>query len=271
LLKSDMVVLVVDEIKKKIYIWKGENARVRRKFIAARKSQDLRGQLGLTFKVDSIDQGSEPSEFINIIGGPVPTAPEIEEFIPTEQQAAPQPTLPPQPKVSPPPQPVAQPEFIQPAQPVQPPQPQPAFVQPPPTIEPAPMIQPAPTTQPEAVPAESVVSTGIQSLPVEDSVKQIIAIIDQKSVPPNYEREIVVIGPYVFSMVESKKTFLGQEKVERKWEIFADLPEGDFLAKDYTARMIVNEGRIMAVELLKGSTEVLSSAQVEAYKIKFQK
>ncbi len=271
MLKSDMVVLVVDEIQKKIYIWKGENARVRRKFIAARKSQDLRGQLGLTFKVDSVDQGSEPSEFINLIGGPVPTAPEIEEFIPAEQPAAQPPALPPQPTVASPPQPVAQPTIIQPTQP------QPAIVQTPPTIEPAPTfqptptIQPAPISQPETVPAEAVVSTGIQSLPVEDSVKQIIAIIDQKSVPPNYEREIVVIGPYVFSMVESKKTFLGQEKIERKWEIFADLPEGDFLAKDYTARMIVNEGRIMAVELLKGSTEVLSSAQVEAYKIKFQK
>ncbi|NVM05330.1 MAG: hypothetical protein HWN67_23635 [Candidatus Helarchaeota archaeon] len=264
LLKSDLVVLVVDEIKKKIYIWKGENARVRRKFIAARKSQDLRGQLGLTYKVDSIDQGSEPTEFINIIGGPVPITPEIEEFIPTEQPAAPQPTLTPQPTVSPPPQPVSQPTIIQPAQPIQPPQPQPQ----PTIVQPQPTIEPAPTTQPVA---PATVSTSIQSLPVEDSVKQIIAIIDQKSVPQNYEREIVVIGPYVFSMVESKKTFLGQEKIERKWEIFSDLPEGDFLAKDYTARMIVNEGRIMAVELLKGSTEVLSGAQVEAYKIKFQK
>ncbi|MFX0135889.1 MAG: hypothetical protein ACFFDN_19765 [Candidatus Hodarchaeota archaeon] len=277
LLKPNMVVLVVDEIKKKIYIWKGENARVRRKFIAARKSQDLRGQLGLTYKVDSIDQGSEPAEFINIIGGPVPTAPQIEEFIPTEQPATPQPTpqpsLPPQPTPQPslPPQPTPQPTIIQPTQPVQPP-PQPEIVQPVPAIEPAPIIQPAPTTQPEAPPADVVVSTGIQSLPVEDSVKQIIAIIDQKSIPPNYEREIVVIGPYVFSMVESKKTFLGQEKIERKWEIFSDLPEGDFLAKDYTARMIVNEGRIMAVELLKSSVEqALSAAEVEAYKIKFQK
>ena len=52
MLNSEMVVLVVEEAQKKIYIWKGENARVRRKFIAARKSQDLRGSLGLTFKVD---------------------------------------------------------------------------------------------------------------------------------------------------------------------------------------------------------------------------
>ncbi|MHA1378727.1 MAG: hypothetical protein ACTSRG_10130 [Candidatus Helarchaeota archaeon] len=270
LLNSEMVVLVVDEAKKKIYIWKGENARVRRKFIAARKSQDLRGSLGLTYKVDSIDQGSEPNEFINLIGGPVASAPEIAEFIPTDQPATPQLTS----------QPITpQPATFQPVEPSQPtptPVQQPTIVQPPPQtsppVQPKPQIvQPAATTTTTA-PVSTGVSTSIQALPVEDSVKQIISIVDAKSIPPNYEREIVVIGPYVFSIVESKKTFIGQEKIERKWELFSDLPEGDFLAKDYTARMIVNEGRIMAVELLKSSTEqALSGTQIESFKIKYKK
>ncbi len=273
LLNSEMVVLLVDHPKKLIYIWKGENARVRRKFIAARKSQDLRGSLGLTFKVDSIDQGGEPPEFLNLIGGTVAMAPEISEFIPTEAPSSPkpisQPLMPPKPAEFTPvepvqPQPVIKPAIVQPPiQPVTQPPPKPAV------IKPAPVAEPTAPTQPIQT---SSASSSIQNLPVEDGVKQIIAIIDQKSIPPNYDREIVVIGPYVFSIVESKKTFLGQERVERKWELFADLPEGEFLAKDYTARMIVNDGRILAVELLKSSTGViLTGAEIESFKIKFKK
>ncbi|MHA1385468.1 MAG: hypothetical protein ACTSR3_17070, partial [Candidatus Helarchaeota archaeon] len=214
-------------------------------------------------------------DFINLIGGPVAAAPQIEEFIPTEQTEIPKPVTQPistpkpatftpiQPASQPTPQPIQKPTIVQPTQkPTPKPQPQ------------MKIVQPTALTQPQGAqaPVDSGVSASIQALPVEDSVKQIIAIIDQKSVPPNYEREIVVIGPYVFSQVESKKAFLGTEKIDRKWDIFSDLPEGDFLAKDYTARMIVNEGRIMAVELLKSSSDqILSGTQIEAFKIKYKK
>lgn len=277
-LNSDMVALIVDEEKKQIWIWKGETARVRRKFIAARKSQDLRGELGLSFRVDSIDQGSEPNEFINLIGGPVSKAPEISEFVPTEQPVAPKPVAKPM-KTSKPAstiQPVQKPPTIQEPPQIKPqpkakPQPKPKVTKPTPKItQPIPTIEPISISTPTSEISE--ISSSIQNLPVEDSVKQIIAIIDQKEIPPNYEREIVVIGPYVFSIIESKKTFLGQEKIEHKWDLFSDLPEGDFLAKDYTARMIVNEGRIMAVEFLKSTTETVQPrAEIVSFKIKFNK
>ncbi|MHA1649283.1 MAG: hypothetical protein ACTSYB_03735 [Candidatus Helarchaeota archaeon] len=232
-LKSDMVVLLVDEAKKIIYLWKGSNAKVRRKFIAARVSQDLRGKKGLNFKVESIDHGDEPSTFIQIIGGAVPmdTAPSM------ETAAMPSPS--------------------------------PPMSSSPPAQSSAPLIEPTPIS---AAPAPSAPSGEQIQVPenIEASVKAIIYEIEKLPPPAPYHREIVFIGPYAFSIVETKKAMFGQEQIERRWEL-ASPPEGQFLAQDYTPRAIIRSGKVLAVELLKGGATTSSSAQVPIYKIKYQK
>ncbi|MBD3230264.1 MAG: hypothetical protein GF329_18950 [Candidatus Lokiarchaeota archaeon] len=59
---EDVLLVVIDDIKK-IYLWKGINSPVAKKFIGARCGQQLRGEKGLLFKVIPIDEGEEPEEF----------------------------------------------------------------------------------------------------------------------------------------------------------------------------------------------------------------
>ncbi|NHI91900.1 MAG: hypothetical protein EAX96_05315 [Candidatus Lokiarchaeota archaeon] len=282
ILTPEMVVLVVNDITKKIWLWKGSNAKVRKKFIAARKSQDLRGEKGLSYKVESIDHGDEPDEFIQMIGGPVAaSAPEVIEELNSFVQDQPASTKPPKP--------------VQPAQLA--PSFQPAYSPPPPNNEPAPFHPPAPVQpssfieipkpiQPtipspekpsvqESIPQQTVTSSdinaSIQSLNVEESVKKILVRIQALQVPAAFQRELICIGPYVFSQIESKKSFLGKETVEYKFELMSDLPEGEFLANNYIPRLLINEGRVMGIELLKTGEDISPGTQLEAFKIRFQK
>jgi len=270
-LTPEMVVLIVNDFDKKIWLWKGSNAKVRKKFIAARKSQDLRGERGLTYKVDSIDHGDEPAEFIQLIGGPVASASsdvveEISSFVPTTlaAPAAAAPAKPAgfQPAFSPP-----TPAAPAPAQPA----PTPAIVEIPKPVQPsipAPVQPSAPAPTPQAAPEAS---SSIQNLNVEESVKQILARITAMPLPSGAVRELICIGPYVFSEIESKQTFLGKETVEKRLELMTSLPEGEFLAQTYVPRLLINEGRVMGIELLKMGEDLSPGAQIQSLKIRFQK
>ncbi len=68
-LADDQVYLLVDHSKKHIFIWKGRNAPVRRKFISARTAQSMRNELGLTYKVISVEQGNETKTFGTLMKG----------------------------------------------------------------------------------------------------------------------------------------------------------------------------------------------------------
>ncbi len=68
-LSEDQVYLLVDYNKKQIFIWKGRNAPVRRKFISARAAQSMRNELGLTYKVISVEQGNETKSFGTLMKG----------------------------------------------------------------------------------------------------------------------------------------------------------------------------------------------------------
>ncbi len=254
MLNPEMVVLLVDEATRMIYLWKGSNARVRKKFIAARVSQDVRGQKGLNFKVDSIDQGDEPAKFIQIIGGPVAAAAAAPQAAPAGGMApAPTPGMPSQQFQ---PQPTIQPQQFQAAPTIQ--------------TQPAPVIQAQPTIQ--AQPAAVGAPGQVQVPPnIEEGVKAIIYEIEKRLPPPPYKRELVFIGPYAFSIAETKKSAFGQEQVERRWEL-ASPPEGQFIATGYTPRAIIQGGKVLAVELMKGGEGGASpDTQIQVFKIKYQK
>lgn len=73
ILHDSQVVIIVKEELRRIYIWKGYQSTVRKKFIASRVAQDLQQQLiNLAnfhrCKIVSIDQGEEPLEFLNAFG-----------------------------------------------------------------------------------------------------------------------------------------------------------------------------------------------------------
>lgn len=73
ILHDSQVALIVKEELRKIYIWKGYQSTVRKKFIASRVAQKLQQELmnSANFhrcKIRSIDQGEEPLEFLNDFG-----------------------------------------------------------------------------------------------------------------------------------------------------------------------------------------------------------
>lgn len=60
---STEVFIFVDEGKKEIWIWIGEDADVRTRFISSTVASEIRGLYGLTFRVRSADQGREGTDF----------------------------------------------------------------------------------------------------------------------------------------------------------------------------------------------------------------
>ncbi|MFX1251517.1 MAG: hypothetical protein ACFFCZ_07900, partial [Promethearchaeota archaeon] len=66
-LQKDEVYLIVVDNLRKIFIWKGESAPVRRKFISARTASKMRMELGMTYKIDSLDPGLEGNEFLGVL------------------------------------------------------------------------------------------------------------------------------------------------------------------------------------------------------------
>ena len=68
LLDPISIFVIVDHGNKEVWIWHGENASIRKKFIAAQKATEIRDNYGVDFKISAIDEGSEPAEFKNLIG-----------------------------------------------------------------------------------------------------------------------------------------------------------------------------------------------------------
>ena len=68
LIDNFSIYLVVDPVNKEVWIWHGENASIRKKFIAAQKAPEIRNNYGIGFKIEAIDQGNEPPEFKMLVG-----------------------------------------------------------------------------------------------------------------------------------------------------------------------------------------------------------
>lgn len=219
LLASDKVLILIDDDTKKVWIWKGSGAPVRQKFISARVANQIRQERGLTYKTLSIDEGDESEEFLNSIG--------------VKPKKAKRPPLPAEPK--PAAAPVATPRPVpMPAAPT----PEPAVRKPETPKTPTTLSAPSPMPSP----APSIVA------PLE---AEVISKLEKIEIPRGYERELVIVGNEVYAITEYRTIFLGEKKVETKLERAAKLPEGIFFAEGYTPRVIVDKGRVLAVEFLK--------------------
>jgi hypothetical protein len=80
--------------------------------------------------------------------------------------------------------------------------------------------------------------------------------------PEGFERELIVIGHDIFAVSVSKTRVFGKEKTEYKvGKVTNPLEDGIFLAEGYTPRVIVENGRVLAVEFLKSSTQPKGRAE----------
>ncbi len=63
----EVYIIINNHHKRAIWLWKGTESSVRKKFIGAQTSQDLRGKIGLDYSVVPINEGKEPSDFFKLI------------------------------------------------------------------------------------------------------------------------------------------------------------------------------------------------------------
>ncbi|TFG97229.1 hypothetical protein E4H12_09165 [Candidatus Thorarchaeota archaeon] len=244
-LASTLVVCVVDDDTKSIYLWKGSQAGVRRKFIGARVATNLRTEYGFNFKVRPIDEGEEPPSFFTAMNG---TTVATRVIKPGEQAPPP---APPRPKTEsaaetksdlpPTPQPRVEPVATPTPEPISTPPPRP----------PTPRTNPAPTTV--SRPAAPYIAAPAGE--VADMIKEMEGI----DPPEGYQRELVIVYNALYTVAEHRTSVFGQEKIERRIEKVKDPPEGTFMAEGFIPRVIVKDGRVLGIELLKGTPDAILS------------
>ncbi len=242
-LDSQMVVCVVDDETKSIYLWKGTQAGIRRKFIGARVATNLRTEYGFHFKVRAVDEGEEPPTFFTALDG---TTAATRVLKPGEKPPA---AAPPKPKTEAPT--AEKPATKAEAAPPPKPKPKPKAAAPPPK-------PPTSATAPPK-PAAAARATPMPAPPVSSEINAMIEELQTTDPPDGYQRELLIVYNELFTVAEHKIAVFGQEKIERKFEKVKDPPEGTFMAEGFIPRVIVKDGRVLGIELLKGTPEAILS------------
>ena len=224
LLKTDQSYVIVADDVRKVFLWKGITSSVRSKFIGAKRSQEIRGQVGMHFGVVPLDEADETPEFLGIVGGKTEAG--IAKEIREEKTATPGPIG----------HPLRQKAI---------------FAAP----EPAEGMNIA-GSQSRAPQNTGPLYTGqnVAQLYQEDqqiNFDQIMHKLEEIKIPDGYERELIIIGNHAYSVVEKVQTFLGKKQVERVMEKVGSIPEGIFFARDYSPRVLSENGKIIAIEFLK--------------------
>jgi hypothetical protein len=244
-LNSNLVVCVVDDETKSIYLWKGSQAGVRVKFIGARVATNLRTEYGFHFKVRPLDEGEEPPTFFSALNGttaasrivkpgdkaPPPTPPKARVETTTTEPAT---TPPPRPAVETP-----RVDTAPKAMANSPPPPKPQTTSPPIRTPSTPPTTRAPAAQGE--------------------IAEMIKELETVDPPEGYHRELVIVYNDLYTVAEHRTTVFGKEKIERRIEKVKDPPEGTFMAEGFIPRVIVKEGRVLGIELLKGTPDAILS------------
>ncbi|MCK4279236.1 MAG: hypothetical protein KAW94_01540 [Candidatus Thorarchaeota archaeon] len=235
-LDSMKVLCVVDDSSKSIYLWKGSQANIRRKFIGARVATNLRSEYGFNFKVRPVDEGEEPPTFFSALDG---TTTAIKVMKPGDKAPPPRP---PTPKVE-----TTQPSAEKPAM---------TPAAPPPTPQTPRSTRPPPVPTATARPS----SSSADAQPVHQSmIDEMIKELETVAPPEGYQRELLIVYNTLFTVAEHKISVFGQEKVERRFEKVKDPPEGTFMAEGFIPRVIVKNGKVLGIELLKGTPDAILS------------
>ncbi|RLI50227.1 MAG: hypothetical protein DRO73_03805 [Candidatus Thorarchaeota archaeon] len=254
-LDSTRVICVVDDATKSIYLWKGSQAGIRKKFVGARVATNLRTEYGFHFKVRPIDEGEEPPTFFSALDGSTaatrvlkpgapapppkaPTRPETAAKAPAKE--APPPPKPP--KETPPPAPPKTKTAAATA------------TRPPPP----PKTKAASTAAPRAPSAAPSAAAGV-AMVTEDEIMEMIRELEQTDPPEGYRRELLIVYNQLFTVTERRTSIFGQEKIERRFERVKDPPEGTFMAEGFIPRVIVKDGKVLGIELLKGTPDAILS------------
>lgn len=81
--------------------------------------------------------------------------------------------------------------------------------------------------------------------------KEVLDEILEAELPEGYEREGVVIPPVFYAVTEKKVMVLGKEMIKKDIELASGLPEGFVFSEEYTPRLLIRDGKVIAIEILK--------------------
>ncbi|MHA1994934.1 MAG: hypothetical protein ACW97Z_10360 [Candidatus Hodarchaeales archaeon] len=262
-LKNNAVYIIVDEGVRKIFIWKGEEAPVRRKFISAKAAQQMRQeQYGMVYRIDSLDPGIEGKDFLAIFGEIVPqtgasdTDQASTEVISRPRSAPAQTTVStprPAPSAAPKPRPTPAPSQAPKSAPKpstpSPPAPVPTVVS---TPKPSSAPTPSPVSKSRVVKETEVVVTRQVDATPSTPLSVVTDKLKELDVPSHLEREIVIIGNTVFSVIKEHLQLFSKDVV--KLEPMDDLPAGIFPAAHYEVRLFIEDGQILFIDMLREKT-----------------
>lgn len=68
LLDHDEILLFVDNLNCRVWIWEGGNTSPRMKFMSAESAHKIRDQCAFDYNITTVDDGDEPIEFKIILG-----------------------------------------------------------------------------------------------------------------------------------------------------------------------------------------------------------
>ena len=256
-LANDNVFIIVDENARKIFIWKGEKAPVRRKFISAKAAQQMRAEkYGMVYRIDSLDPGLEGADFLAIFGAKPQPREAVPDTAVREQEISVKTTPTPAPARTPTPAPARTPTSV----PARTPTPVPARTPTPvpartPTTAPARTLTPTPAVErpsPKVVKETEVVVTAPVKVTTPTTLDEVSIKLKNLEIPDNMEREIIIIGNVVFSAIKEHLALFSKDVM--KLEPMDDLPSGIFPASDYQVRLFIEDGKVIFTELLREKT-----------------
>jgi hypothetical protein len=222
---STKVYIFVNDDDKQIILWSGKEARTRIKFIGARLASSLRLEQGLSYKMMQIDE-SVDVDFIRNMGwkpGEKPTVSSPPAVAKREPTPSPQVTAP----IAQSPQRIVTPEV--------------------------PVIH---------APRPQQFQSSAQKAELDEG--KIVERLSSIETPKGFERELIVIGHNMFAVSVSKTRVFGKEKVEYKvGKVTNPIEDGIFLAEEYTPRVIIENGRVLAVEFLKSGQQIQRKSERE--------
>jgi len=234
-LDPHQVLIIVKEGLRRIYIWKGVNSHVRKKFIASRIAAELQNDLVINShfhrcKIISVDQGDEPNEFMRAFNFKSVEVPEILERDSIEFKQLHESSL----KESA----ETKDKKVH------------GWQGPPPTLNDA--IKSTPIVKKGKYDITPKPKQAIK-LPKLDNKKLIDKIVKNK-VPANFKRQNLILGDFqIYGAAVKKAKIFGKEIEETEWEPVKSIPEGPIELNDRTIRLYVdaNSGSIEGIEILQ--------------------
>ncbi len=234
-LDSHQVLVIVKEDLRRIYIWKGVNSHVRKKFIASRIAAELQNDLVVNghfhrCKIISVDQGDEPLEFMRAFGLKATEAPDFLERDSKEFKELHVTSLKEIAEISD--------KKVH------------GWKGPPPTLN-------GKFESPVSVKKEDKEISPKSKQPTKPPKihnKHLIEKIVNNKVPANFKRQNLILGNFqIYGAAVKKAKVFGEEVEETEWEPVNSIPEGPIELTNRTIRLYTNSnsGTIEGIEILQ--------------------